>query len=202
MSLRKLLGGAAAVAVLGASLALTGVAFAHAYISNVEWDNAAHPTKVIATSGEDEISSDPGSFYLKVYNVNGTEVDLGDTTVSDTNPLQMSVSVPADLAPGSYRVDWMTTSAYDGDPASDSSTLLLSQAAAPTPTVAPAPPAASAPTTPVTPIAVVAPPATGDAGLAATNTTGGSSLIAIAAAVLLSLGMAGGSLAFVARRRR
>jgi methionine-rich copper-binding protein CopC len=200
MSFRKLFAGAAALAVLGASLALTGVVSAHAVITDVEWDNPASPHKVIATSGEDEISSDPGSFYLKVYDVHGTEVDLGDAAVSESNPLQMSVSVPTNLAPGSYRVDWMTTSADDGDEANDSLTLLLPQIAAATPTAAAAAPAATATTAPQTP-PLVAPPATGDAGLAAPHTSS-NSLLELAAAGLLSLALIGGGLVFVAQRRR
>lgn len=187
--LSKVVFGAAALA-MGATLAASSV-FAHATIKTVAWDNPVQPTKVIATAQGDDISNEPGTFYLRVYHVaTGSRVDRDDAAVSLSNPKVMTVSVPSTLVPGEYRVDWGTVSAEDGEEASGSLSLVLA-AAAPTqaPTQAPAPPAGAP-----------AAPTAGDAGLAAAQQQGSWAALTFVAALVL--GAVPVSLLAVRRRAR
>jgi len=113
--------------VLAALLLLAGaqVASAHATVTDVEWDNPSHPTKVVATA-EEEIAAIPGTYSLKVFNPSNAEVDLGDTTIDPGDATTMSVSLSPVLTSGVYRIDWATISADDGDEASGSLYLTLS----------------------------------------------------------------------------
>jgi methionine-rich copper-binding protein CopC len=108
------LGGLTALLALAGLLSATTV-FAHAVITEVVWDDPHMPTTLTATSGSDDISDEAGTFYLQVFDADGNQVDNGDTQV--IGPKQMSVTVQAGLAPGSYRVDWLAASADDGDSA-------------------------------------------------------------------------------------
>jgi methionine-rich copper-binding protein CopC len=118
MHYRHLLYAAAAGLALMAGLAVTNSVFAHAVITQLAWDDPHHPSTLTATSGEDEISDEPGTFYLKVFDSDGHQVDNGDTKV--VGPKEMAVTVKAGLTPGQYRVDWKTASADDGDEADGS----------------------------------------------------------------------------------
>jgi methionine-rich copper-binding protein CopC len=148
-------------AIAAAGFLLVTAAFAHAPIGTVAWDNPTQPTRVIATSRGDDISTEYGTFSLEVRDASGVRVDLGNVAVVDAK--NMTVSVKGNLAPGSYTVTWKTASADDGDTASGTLPLVLagSAPAQTAPTVAPAP--ATAPQT--TAAAAPRPPATGDGGL-------------------------------------
>ncbi len=169
----------AAVLAVVASVVVVAVASAHAAVTQVQWDNPTHPTKVLATAAE-EIKKETGTYYLKVFNAQGQEVDKGDWTVVDTNRRQMTVSVQPNLPPGSYRVDWQTVSDADGDQASGSLTLALAGASV---TPSPAPSQAgqiAAPSTGSGPAPRGAPwPALGLVAAAVLSLAGGATLLAV-----------------------
>jgi methionine-rich copper-binding protein CopC len=132
MSFRPLPFLATSVLAIGASLLAVSAAFAHATINQLNWDDPSAPAVLTATSGGDKISAEPGTFYLRVYNVDGGRVDNNDAAVSASNEYQMSVSVRPGLPPGEYRVEWQTASADDGDSAHGSLTIqVLAAGAAP-----------------------------------------------------------------------
>lgn len=134
-----------------ATLALTSSALAHAPITLVAWDNAANPSRLVATAAE-EISNAPSDYYLRVFNPAGARVDRNDALVTGNNT-QITVGVPSGLPSGTYRVEWKTVS-EDGDELTGSLSIAFTAPSTPStsPTSAPAPaaaPAASA-ATPVT----------------------------------------------------
>ena len=165
----------AAVTIVGILLATT--AFAHATIGTVAWDNPSAPSRVIATSRGDDISSNPGTFSLTVTDANGNRVDLGNYTVVDAK--RIAVGVKSDLPSGTYNVAWKTLSADDLEAAQGTLPLVLAGTAAA--------PAATVPASSGGPLAA---PSTGDAGLAG----GGSTNTVAFAAVAIGFAMIGSAL--------
>ena len=54
---------------------------------------------------------------IKVMASDGTQVDLSDSALLDTNYKGLWVSLPGDLWPDTYTVTWQNMSAEDGHPA-------------------------------------------------------------------------------------
>jgi methionine-rich copper-binding protein CopC len=73
------------------------------------------PTTIAITFGE--LLEREGS-VIKVLASDGTQVDLGDSGLLDTNHKVLWVSLPTDLWPDTYTVSWENVSAEDGDPSS------------------------------------------------------------------------------------
>jgi len=155
---------------------------AHATIGSVAWNDASNPTKVVATSRGDDISTTPGSFALQVFDPSGKEITAGATVV--TSPKTMEVAISRPTTQGQYRVAWKTLSADDGEAAQGNVSLQLNAVGS-----APAP-AASAPAA----TSPVSPPSTGDGGLLG----GGPSQFA---ALAVAIGAAVSAVAVVRARR-
>jgi methionine-rich copper-binding protein CopC len=186
----KIVAIAGAIAAFSALL-LASVAFAHATVTKVEWDNPANPTKIIATANED-ISSAPGSYSLRLITPGGAEVLLSNVSVSPANPTQITANIVGTLKPDLYTVRWFTKSAEDGDDASGSLTLLFAPPPSQPAAAAPAP-AASAPG----PAPVVRAPSTGDGGLVNSQAGASYDLAAVAGLVLATASV---SLLWIRRR--
>ena len=184
----------AAVVAVMATLLAAGVATAHAPITYIEWAPDMNPSHLIAKTNNREMVADPGSFYVRVYNSSGARVDTGTMEMAPDR-LQITVALQANLPPGTYRVDWLTTST-DGEVLSGSESV-------PLPGSFGEPPSAPVPeeeheegeeheAEEMTGGEAVAPPATGDGGLLSRPSTG-QSAFAIAAVVLAT--MSGAALA-------
>ena len=171
------------------TLLFAGVVSAHAPITRIEWVPDTNPTTLIASTDNQEMLAEPGSFYVRVYDSNGARVDTGAMELTPDG-LHIYVALQPNLPPGIYRVDWLTTST-DGEVLSGSESV-------PLPGSFGEPPSALEPDEEhegeeMTGGAAVAPPATGDAGLLS-RSTAGQSTFAIAAVVLAT--MSGAALAF------
>lgn len=119
---------AAASVVTFLSLTFVGSALAHAAITSVTWDNSANPTRLIASTGGDQISNAPGDSYLRIFNASGARVDRNDAAVSGNNT-QITASVQPGLSAGTYRVDWKVVS-EDGHESTGSLSVTVTAAAA------------------------------------------------------------------------
>jgi len=73
---------------------------------------------------------DSSGTVIRVFGPDGAQVDLGDTTLDLYDPYRkrVTVSLLPDLGPGSYRVEWTSLSAEDGE--SDSGSFSYSVAGA------------------------------------------------------------------------
>jgi methionine-rich copper-binding protein CopC len=120
---------AAASLTMLACAFFAGTALAHTPIVSVAWDNPSSPTKLFARTDGSQIDNTPGSFYLRVYDLAGNRVDLGDAAVSASGN-EIVVSVRPRLPAGTYRVDWKTT-AKDGDADTGSLNIVIGAAAMP-----------------------------------------------------------------------
>jgi len=60
---------------------------------------------------------DASGTVIYVFGPDGAEVDQGDTTLDlyDPNRERVTVSLEPDLGPGTYRVEWTSLSAEDGE---------------------------------------------------------------------------------------
>jgi methionine-rich copper-binding protein CopC len=181
---------AAALAAV-ASLILTGAVSAHAPITYIEWDTDTNPSRLIASTNNREMVAEPGSFYVRVYNSSGARVDTGEAVMTPDR-LEIHVVLLPNLPPGTYRVDWLTTST-DGEVLSGSESL-------PLPGSFGEPPTAPEPEEEheegeehegeeMTGGEPVAPPSTGDAGLLEGRSTPAGPF-AVVAAVLATAGSA------------
>ncbi|HLG11984.1 MAG TPA: copper resistance protein CopC [Dehalococcoidia bacterium] len=183
MSLRTKVAVAAAVVIAVPGLWFVATVSAHATIGTVAWNDAANPTKVIATSRGDDIRNEAGTFSLQVFDPSGKDITAGATVLTGPKTMEVAVSKPA--AQGQYRVTWATKSAEpDGHTATGNLSLQLNAVAS-----APAPAASAATTT-----SPVAPPATGDGGLVGQGANG-------FAALAVAIGAAIGAAAIVRGRR-
>jgi copper transport protein len=154
----------AAVLGLAATLALPGIASAHALPqSSVPAPGAqltTSPSQVSITFGE---RPDPNLSTIKVLDTTGAAVTTGPAAPVAGNPAELAVPLKADLPEGVYTVAWRTVSAVDGHLATGSFAFGIG----------------------------VAPPAPGSAGAATTTTSAGPSNGAIAGRWLLYLGLVG-----------
>ncbi len=153
MSLRTKVAVAAAAMIAVPGLWFVATVSAHATIGSAAWNDATNPTKVVATSRGDDISTTPGSFALQVFDPSGKEITAGSAVV--TGPKTMEVAVSRPTMQGQYRVAWKTGSADDGEAAQGNVSLQLN-AVGSAPAAAASAPAATSP---------VLPPSTGDGGL-------------------------------------
>jgi methionine-rich copper-binding protein CopC len=187
---------AAALAAV-ASLILTGAVSAHAPITYIEWDTDTNPSRLIASTNNREMVAEPGSFYVRVYNSSGARVDTGEAVMTPDR-LEIHVVLLPSLPPGTYRVDWLTTST-DGEVLSGSESV-------PLPGSFGEPPAAETPEPDEAEEheegegsggEAVAPPSTGDAGLVGEHSGGILSAYSAAAVAIVTAG----GLAFAYRRQ-
>jgi methionine-rich copper-binding protein CopC len=76
---------------------------------------------------------DASGTVIRVLDASGTQVDLGDTTLdlNDPNRKHVTVSLPADLAPGIYTVEWTSASAEDEESTNGSFSFTIAGSAAP-----------------------------------------------------------------------
>jgi methionine-rich copper-binding protein CopC len=173
MSLRTKVAVAAAVMIAVPGLWFVAAVSAHATIGTVAWNDAANPTKVVATSRGDDIRNEAGTFGLQVFDPSGKEITAGPTLV--TGPKTMEVAVSKPTAQGQYRVAWKTRSAEpDAHDASGNLSLQLNSVGA-----APAPSTTTAAVT-----SPVSPPSTGDGGLLDKRSGGYAALLAVAVGVI------------------
>ena len=124
---------AAVTAAVSLSLLMTfmtvGSALAHTPIVSVSWDNATNPTRLIGRTAGGLVDNRAGSFYLRVFDSSGVQVDLGNAAVSPSGT-EMTVSVRQGLPSGAYRVDWQTTG-EDGERDSGSFSISIGASASP-----------------------------------------------------------------------
>jgi methionine-rich copper-binding protein CopC len=112
-----------AVLAVATAFVVTGVVSAHAPITYMEWDTDTNPSRLIAKTNKREMVAEPGSFYVRVYNSSGARVDAGEAVMTPDR-LEIHVILQPNLPPGTYRVDWLTTSA-DGAVLSGSESMPL-----------------------------------------------------------------------------
>jgi methionine-rich copper-binding protein CopC len=188
---------AAGVAVV-ATLLVAGVAIAHAPITYIQWDDDSNPMNVIASTNNREMEAEPGSFYLRVYNASGSRVDTGSAVIS---PDRLTIVAPLqpNLPPGTYRVDWLTTST-DGAVLSGSESLPLPGSFGEPPSAPEPEEEHEAEGEEQDEGEVIAPPSTGDGGLAGAHEGGLGSLDASGAAAVAVV--IGGGAVFAYGRRQ
>jgi methionine-rich copper-binding protein CopC len=152
---RWLAGIALAVAVLIGLVAWVQFGFAHASYERSEPADgevvSESPAQVVIYFSQ-EIAAD--GTVLRVVNSDGTQVDLGDTTLDlfDPDRKRVTVSLPPDLPAGTYTVEWTTASSEDGE--TDSGRFSFTVAGGDSTEASPmASPAASPEATPATPVA-------------------------------------------------
>jgi methionine-rich copper-binding protein CopC len=93
-------------------------AFAHAeYESSTPAKNEVlqTPPARVDVFYAQEMSRQAGRYFLRVFNEQDVQVSEGDGTIDDDDRTHMFATLPADLAPGRYIVDWMNLSDEDGD---------------------------------------------------------------------------------------
>jgi copper transport protein len=92
------------------------------------------PTTVVIYFSQ-EVSSD--GTVIRVLDPSGKQVDLSDTALDlyDASRKRVTVSLPADLAPGQYTVEWTSNSTEDGEIANGIFTFVIAGNA--TPSVSP-----------------------------------------------------------------
>ncbi len=94
---------------------IEGVALAHALpVRTDPTQNAVlkTPPKQVTIWFDEKII--PATSHIIVDNAQGQQVNTQDSGVSTTNPLEMSVALPASLPGGTYTVLWVAQSADDG----------------------------------------------------------------------------------------
>jgi methionine-rich copper-binding protein CopC len=105
-------------AAMAASLLLVATAFSHAgYDSSDPGRNEIvpeAPERVDVFFKQDVVKRE-GAFYVRVFDEIEAQVSDGDGVVDDDNRRHISTELPADLGPGKYIVEWMTTSDEDGE---------------------------------------------------------------------------------------
>ncbi len=203
------------LALILAALVLSGLegissVFAHAgYKSSTPVKDEVvqdSPTQVDVFFAE-EVFKQEGRNFVRVFDDGGTQVSEGDGAVDDADRTHITATLKADLAPGRYTVEWMTTSDEDNDVDDGTFCFYISvqptaaqqaECAAfeedggqPTATSAPATPTASSEPTATTV------PGDGDDD---NGSSGGA--IAAVVGVVIAVAVVGGGLLFWVRRSR
>jgi methionine-rich copper-binding protein CopC len=105
------------MAMLG-GLLLVGTAFAHAaYLRSVPGENgvvSSPPTRVDIWFTQ-ELFRRQGENRIEVFDPDGQPVHAGEAEVDNDDRTHLWVELLSDLAPGTYRVEWRSLSAEDGD---------------------------------------------------------------------------------------
>ena len=126
----------APLAAAAAALVALTLVFAHAEPVRVSPGDGAvlneAPTEIVFEMSQ-EMARQAGQNDIDVFDAAGNEVTTIAAVIDNADRRVLSVSLPTNLPPGEYTVEWKTLSAEDGDPDSGSTTFTYDPAAEPDP---------------------------------------------------------------------
>lgn len=123
----------APLAAAAAALVAVTLVFAHAEPVRVSPGDGAvlneAPIEIVFEMSQ-EMARQEGQNDIDVFDAAGNEVTTIAAVIDNANRTMLTVSLPSNLAPGAYTVEWKTLSAEDGDPDSGSTTFTYDPSAA------------------------------------------------------------------------
>lgn len=109
------------------AVSLVSTAFAHAEPATVKPGDGAllttAPTTYEIEMSQEMFKDNIGSNDIDIFNAAGEEVTAISAVIDNSDRKRLSVSLPSNLQPGEYRVEWKTLSAEDGDNANGTLTF-------------------------------------------------------------------------------
>ncbi len=119
-----------------AAILTVALAAAHAEPTRVSPGDGAvltEPPVEVVFEMSQEMARQAGQNDIDVFDAIGNEVTTIAAVIDNANRKVLSVSLPANLAPGEYTVQWKTLSSEDGDPDSGSTTFTFDPGGVPDP---------------------------------------------------------------------